>query len=250
MKKLPLTIIILTNRSDSRFVAALESAQVAHEVLIVDHQSQNNWSELSRKYDFIISKKLHSAKIENFAKIRNQAMQTASFDWVFFLDSDEIIEKTEYRHLEQCISQNRISGFFVQRRDIYLGKQLQHGETGHMQLLRLFLKEQTHFSGVVHEVALVDGKTAKSKITLVHHSHPSLAEFFSSIQEYSVLASQQPTPQLLFWLQFFIFPPAKFIYTYIILGGFRDGMRGFCYSLMMSLHSFFVRVHTYEKYYR
>ena len=49
---IPISVIILTHRNDARFLKALKSAQFAEEVLIIDHQSHNNWSELKRQYRF------------------------------------------------------------------------------------------------------------------------------------------------------------------------------------------------------
>ena len=42
MSKVPITVVILTNRNDQRFQNALESVQFAQTIIIVDNQSKND----------------------------------------------------------------------------------------------------------------------------------------------------------------------------------------------------------------
>lgn len=48
--QIPITIIILTNRNDSRFINSLKSSQIAKEVLIIDNNSKNNWQKLNKNF--------------------------------------------------------------------------------------------------------------------------------------------------------------------------------------------------------
>ena len=47
-------------------------------------------------------------------------------------------------------------------------------------------------------------------------------------------------------LSLITFPVGKFINNFLLKRGFLDGWRGLSYALMMSLHSFCVRIFQYE----
>lgn len=246
IEKLPLSIIILSHRQNSVFEHCLASAQLAKEVIIVDNSSQNDWSQLSQSYSFSVL--THPKPITDFSKVRNVAMSKARHDWVLFLDSDEVISRTSYQAIKQCLQSTDIDGFFLLRNDVFLGKKLYWGEAAQL-LLRLVKKNRTQFERPVHEIAVVDGKISDSEISLKHYSHASISQFIIDIARYSTQEGSYRFTQLkqrFSWLMLFVFPPLKFFETFFVRFGFLDGWRGFIYSITMCIHSVGVRVAQYE----
>lgn len=229
-QKIPLTVVILTNRHDKRFQAARRSAQRASEVLIKDTQGK--------------------PPITNFSAVRNAMLTKAKHEWVLFLDSDEVIDEKSWPHIELCVRNNALSGMWVRRKDVFYGKTLHFGEAGNTWILRLVRKSTTKFIRPVHERARVEGETQRSRITLFHFSHPTLSDFLSDIARYAQLEARYQAdtrlPVFLLGLKTFLFPVGKFFMNYIVRFGFLDGWRGLAYALMMSLHSLWVRVFSYE----
>jgi hypothetical protein len=127
---------------------------------------------------------------------------------------------------------------------------LRFGETGNVWLLRLMRKEAGKFIRPVHEIAKVTGSTAKAKIYLKHHAHLDLKEFLEDISQYAKIeAEYQDDHRLPDWLlmaKTIVFPVGKFMQNYFLKLGLLDGWRGLTYAVMMSLHSLFVRVFSYE----
>lgn len=254
-ERIPLTIIIITDRNDQRFINALKSAQIAKTVIVVDNNSDNNWKKLNQEYDFKLVS--HEKKISNFATIRNQTLDQVKSEWVLFLDSDESLGNTikeltvNQNKIKQVINDNLYDGVTVNREDIFLGKSLKYGETGNCRLTRMFKKNNGKFVGNVHEVAVITGKFGASDITISHFSHPNITSFFQKVTNYAKMAAKnEKTTKLENIFKMIIFPIAKFICNYILKLGFLDGYRGFIYALIMSLHSFFVRVFYFEKYFQ
>ncbi len=242
-----LSIVILTNKQDQLFINALESAQVAEKILLVDNHGYH-WQTLQKKYRFQVHQ--HLKPINNFAKVRNQALKLITTKWVMFLDSDETLGKD--RLLKQNIKainkalQQSATTVYVKRKDIFLKRQLKHGEVGNVKLIRLFQTKKANFSGNIHEVVNSNEKQYQSEVTLLHYAHPSITQFLASISDYSKLASNNETASLLLLVKMIIYPLAKFITNYFFKLGFLDGYRGLTYATLMSLHSFFVRIYRYE----
>lgn len=243
---LPLTAIILTDRSDQVFENALKSVQFADDVLVIANKVADDVSKLRSQYTFQMIP--WDKPITDFAAVRNFALSQAHHDWVLFLDSDEIVKKESVREIEELITNPTAVGYGVRRSDVFYGKQLEYGEAGNQLVLRLGLKEHMKFTGAVHEVADVAGKVEASTVQILHYSHTSISEFIRTIDTYTQLVVVKPGTS--FWQVLFelvVYPPAKFVYSLVILGGVADGWHGVVYATCMSFHSLLVRIYRYEK---
>jgi glycosyltransferase involved in cell wall biosynthesis len=247
-QSIPLSVIILTHRRDERFISALASAQPAEEILIVDYHSGNDWLKLKKQFHF--TKVSRSEPIHNFSAERNLAMQQAKNTWVFFLDSDEVIEPASWQVIEQVMQDPQLAGAFIRRCDVFYGQPLKFGETGQVWLLRLLRKSAGQFNRPVHEIAQTSGQTIRASITLLHFAHTSIAEFLNDLSQYARIEAEYQAdsqlPTFLLGIKTLVYPKLKFIVNYFFKLGFLDGWRGLVYVAMMSLHSLFVRVFSYE----
>src|SRR3990172_198886 len=153
---LPLSVIILTHRSDDRFINALASSQSAEEVLVVDFGSKNNWLKLKKQFHFTVI--AHQGPIRNFSAERNTALKLAKHSWVFFLDSDEVIQASSWQSINKIIQEDQLAGVLVRRLDVFYGRTLRFGETGNVWPLRLMKKSVSQFVRPVHEIAQVTGR--------------------------------------------------------------------------------------------
>ncbi len=224
-----ISIIILFKKKDVKFKQALHSAQFAQEILAI--------------------KNTH---ITDFSQIRNQALKKATHKWVFFLDSDEIIARNSIPEIKKIIQNDSADGIRVHRQDIFYHQTIKHGEAGNMKLLRMGKKNKMSWQRPVHEIAIIDGITHNSTIQIIHQAHKSIDDFIASIINYAEAEAQyrinlNKSPS---FLQLIMFPIIKFIHNYILKKGFLDGWRGLSYALVMSLHSFSVRVCQYELKYK
>lgn len=243
--RLPLTILIITNRCDDRFIRALASTQFADEVLIFDNDSGNNWQRLAKDYHFTVLPL--PGEITDFAHTRNQALAKARYGWVLFLDSDEYLPPDTSKKIAKVLRDNLYEGLLIKRTDIFLGKPILYGEAGNVRLIRLARKRQLRFSGKIHEVPHLPGSIGDSDIEIIHESHTSISEFISDVAGYArVAASQRRTGRLRTLFELATFPLGKFLWGFLAQGGLRDGWRGFTYAVVMSLHSLFVRIYRLE----
>lgn len=236
-----LTIIILTHRNDERFLRALDSAQFAQTVMILDHNSKNNWSQINNSYHFDVHK---ISTMDSFAKVKNSVKKSIKTNWTLFLDSDEFISKPLQNEILYSIDQDSVSAYRIHRIDAFLGKTLHYGETRSSNPIRLIQTSLIEWQGSAHEELIAPKNTATLNLPLLHIPHTSISEFLAKINSYtSILAKQQESFLL---LKMAVLPVGKFVWTFIWQMGWRDGMRGFIYSFIMSLHSLTVRVKRYE----
>lgn len=229
--KIPLSVIVIFNSSANKnqLKATLTSVERADEVIQFD---------------------AGDSPIADFSQVRNKAASQAKHDYILFLDSDEILDAQSWQEISEIIEANQADLVSVFRTDIFLGKQLIGGEAANQRLIRFGRKSAMVFTRPVHEVVEVreNARLVVSKIGLWHHSHQSISDFLQKVSKYSKIEAElrrEGDRTFLLW-SMFAYPLAKFALNYFIRHGYKDGWRGFVYAMMMSLHSFFVRVYGWE----
>ncbi len=229
--KLPLSAIVIANKKGKNPVLykVLDSLSQAEQIIVFDTGEQ---------------------PIEDFAKVRNEALLKANQEYVLFVDSDEVLTKSSWVEIKKIVADGQADLVSILRSDIFLGKELLGGEAANQRLVRMGKKDKIKFIRPVHEVVVVDkdAQLLTSNIKLLHHSHPDIFSFFEKISFYSFIDALMRREKDNFYLisSMLFFPPLKFIFNWTVMGGYRDGMRGLVYVVLMSLHSFFVRVNGWE----
>lgn len=94
--KIPATVAILTHNSATTLPRALESVKDFAEIVICDSNSTDDTLTIAHSFGARTMSQdaqflFENGRIRNFSGVRNQMLAVASYDWFFFLDSDEYI---------------------------------------------------------------------------------------------------------------------------------------------------------------
>src|SRR3990167_370753 len=85
-----LSVIILTKNEEKMIGACLESVKWADEIIIADNGSTDKTLEIIRSDKSLESRvKVMKFAEQDFASLRNKAMEEAKGDWVLYVDADE-----------------------------------------------------------------------------------------------------------------------------------------------------------------
>ncbi len=183
---------------------------------------------------------LKSQGITDFADARNRELEKAKTPWVLFVDSDEVITKELEVEIEGAVRADQYNAYYIKRRDIFLGRELKHGETGKVQFIRLARKGYGKWVRPVHEEWVGQGRVGTLSHPLIHHSHPNISSFLDKINLYSTLDAEyryKSGVKSSLW-KTAIYPIAKFKLNYLLRLGFLDGVPGLIMAMMMSFHSY------------
>lgn len=237
-----ISAVVLTKNEEKNIKACLETLSWCDEILVIDDNSEDKTIEIVKKTGAKVFIRLLN---NNFAAQRNFGLEKAKGDWVLFIDADERVSSALWYEIMATINTpfDNYSGFYLKRRDVMWGKELRHGETGNIKLLRLARKDAGKWQGRVHEVWKIKGKTATLNNPLSHFPHQSVAEFLREINHYTDIRANELFEKKIavYWWEILLYPKAKFLFNYIFRGGFLDGLQGLVFALMMSFHSFLVR---------
>ncbi|HEY7679529.1 MAG TPA: glycosyltransferase family 2 protein [Terriglobia bacterium] len=223
-----ISAVIVTLNEERNLGRALESLQpVADEVLVVDSGSTDRTRQIaeSRGARFL------EHPWEGYSRQKNYAASQARHDWVLSLDADEALGPelaTEIQQIRQA-GPGDAAGFRMPRLARYQGHWILHSGWYPDRKLRLYDRRRGCWVGdYVHERIEVDGPVRELRGNLLHYTCDSMEEHLRSVDRYTTLAAEDSFARQEGWilLRMLALPPWKFIETYLLRQGFRDGAAG------------------------
>ena len=242
---IPVSIVIVTKNEEANIEAALDSVKDAAEIVVIDSFSSDRTVEICRKY----TDKVFRKEWEGFARQKQAAVDLAAGPWVFILDADERFTPELKAEVINAIKENRHDGFYVPRKNFFMGRLIKHGGWSPDYTLRLFRKNAGRVEDrEVHEKVVVNGSAAYLKNPLVHYTYNSVSDYLKRMDSYSTLAAKElkKTGVAPNALDFLIRPPFTFIKMFFFRLGFLDGRYGLVLAVLYSYYTFLKYAKTWE----
>ena len=239
-----ISAVILTKNEEANIVDCLESIDWCDELIVVDDYSTDRTLQVIKNFSSRI--KIFQRNLdEDFSAQRNFGLSKVKGDWVLFVDADERLSNGLSGEIKDYLQSGGkdFSGFYIKRKDIIWGKELQHGETGNIRLLRFAKKNAGDWHGKVHELWEINGKLGNFNMPLLHYPHQTIWNFLREINHYTDVRAKELYDRGIRtnFYKIILYPKAKFLLNYFLKLGFLDGIEGLVFAIMMSFHSFLVR---------
>lgn len=165
-----LAIIILTFNEEIHLKRLIDNiSQLTNKIYVVDSFSTDSTLSILKDNNIIFKQN----KFINHSKQMNFAIDTNPFitTWIMRIDADEIIPQSvvdELKHSLLLNENSHVNGFYMNRKVIFLGKELSFGSLNPMWLLRIWRKGE----GYSNE------KWMDEKIVLKHPNTLKLSNVF------------------------------------------------------------------------
>jgi glycosyltransferase involved in cell wall biosynthesis len=229
-----ISIVIITRNEEANIARTLESVkplvdQGNGEIVVVDSGSTDSTLEIAKTY----KARVFSESWKGYAQQKNSALAKANGDWVLSLDGDEELESALAEEILLTLQRQSIhTGFWIPRKNFFLGRWIKHGGYWPDPKLRLFRKGLGEFEDrLVHEdIRLAHGSTATLQHALLHHSYPTMSDYIRHMNEYSSLGAEMAVAKGYrgnALVDVVLRPISTFIYNYFFRLGFLDGREGF-----------------------
>lgn len=182
-----LSVVVITKNEEDRIKACLESIKWVDEIIVVDNGSEDNTLEIVKEY----TDKIFKFEQQDFASLRNMAMEKAKGDWVLFVDADERMLESLKKEIEVMISFADFSAYAISRRNIIFGKEVKYGPFWPDWVIRLLKKSSFEtWVGKVHEYPKFKGNLGYSKNSLLHLTHRNVDQIVLKSLEWSKIDAQ------------------------------------------------------------
>jgi glycosyltransferase involved in cell wall biosynthesis len=247
------------------------------EIIVVDSGSTDRTVETANLFGarvFIESWKGYSAQ-------KNSAIEKATGDWILSLDADEELDANAIKAIlfltsgidrtsdgepasvqtssseesldtvekampfeevtENRVAAHALSGYWIARKNEFLGQWIKHGGFWPDPKLRLFRRSRGRFEDrAVHETVVVDGPTARLKQgAILHHCYPTLSDYIEHMNRYSSLGAEMAVAEGrtgFSVINIAVRPLLTFIYNYFFRLGFLDGRKGLLQHLYHAVY--------------
>jgi len=243
---------IITFNEEVNIREACESLAWADEIVVVDSGSTDKTRDIATDCGAHVIEK----DWPGFAPQKQFATEQALHDWVFSLDADERVSeklKASIGQVRELDDSQLADGYLIARRSYYQGRWIKGGGWYPDWQLRLFRKSCGHWNPRhIHESVKMDSEARTEKLSgdILHYSVSDSAHHHRMIGErYAPLAAQQmfeegrrTSP-----LKIATAAPAAFVRSYLLKGGFRDGLAGISIASFAAHHAFLKNLMLWEK---
>ena len=265
-----LSVVLSTRNEEENIGRCLTSVKdFADEMIIVDEQSSDRTREIARDLGAKVYIEPHE---EIFHITKQKAMDKAKGEWILQMDADEEVSEELAKEIvsvinsdEQKMTSNRlflrhqrlieerggkigkengdIVGYFIPRRNIFLGKPLIHAGVYPDGVIRLVKNGYAKFPmKSVHEQISLNGRVSWLNNDLLHYDSPNLSKYIWRLNRYTDLFAKELKEKNVH-KNFFSYmnyvcikPKIIFLKLFFRHLGFLDGARGFLWSFFSASH--------------
>ncbi len=244
MEKLPISVVVITKNEEENIAACLKSSSFADEIIVLDDCSSDNTVKITKQFtDKVFQKKMEIEGIH-----RNYAYSLAKNDWVLSLDADERISEELQKELNELFKKPISDKAFTIPIKTYLGiSWIRYGGWYPAPKVRLFDKRFFKYEEVeVHPRVFIQGSCRHLKKDIIHYSYRNFHDYFESLNNQTTLEAKKwfNEKRKIGFLKMYRKFIDRFLKSYILKQGFRDGLLGFIIAYGSGLY----QVLSYVKY--
>lgn len=262
MKRVDLSVIILTGNEQQHIERCIASVRdIAARIYVVDCFSTDQTREIATG----LGAEVYQNRWVNYATQFNWALENLPLttEWIFRLDADEVVTDDLKQELQERLPTlpNEVSGIYVKRRMMFLGKWISHGAMHPAYMLRIWRRGSGFCEKrwMDEHIKLIRGESIAFQHDIIDDNLNNLTWWIAKHNDYAtreavdllnirydLIAYDEVTPTL--WgtqvqrkrwlklryarLPLFVRPVLYFIYRYFFRLGFMDGREGLAYHFL------------------
>ncbi len=245
-----LTVVISVFNEENKIENCLKSVMFADEIIVINNSSTDKTIDIAKKYATSIITQPNDPLLIDIQK--NAGFKKAKNDWALSIDADEIVTPELQREIEELLKKNNLkNGYFIPRKNIIFGKQIEYTGWYPDHQLRLFRKNKGEYKNShVHEGIQVEGETDYLKEHMLHYNYETIIQF---VQKNMINYAQNEANNLInknYALtpgDLISTPTKEFLSRYFARHGYKDGIHGLFLSLLMASSHLIVLAIVWEK---
>lgn len=232
--------LVITKDEERNIGACLASLAWADELIVVDAESRDRTPDIAKAY----TANVFIRPWPGFGPQKNFAIDQASAEWVLIVDADERVTAELRDEIRRALVEGvppDVAGFEIPRRNYFYGRWIRGGGIYPDYQLRLFRQSAGRYNDVLlHENLRLAGRVARLASPLDHHSMPTIGDHVRKMMRYTTLGALEKlkrrsrvTP-----LDLAASHLITTVKTYVLHGGYRDGIHGVIVALFAGMHTF------------
>ncbi|MGL6096517.1 MAG: glycosyltransferase family 2 protein [Fimbriiglobus sp.] len=254
-----ISVLILTKDEELNLPRCLDAARWSDDVVVLDSESTDRTVAIAEQ----AGARVFSRPWDSEPAQRGYSLGLPfKYPWVYNPDADEVATPElvdEMRRVTADPGRPEVL-YRVRRKDMFMGRWLRRSSLYPTWFPRLFRPQSVRFERAINMVYLADGPEGRLDGHLTHYSfNKGFHAWFEKHNMYSTLEAREALAVLagdrVRWRSVFSGNPveqrraikdlsfrlpfrsaARFIYAYLVCGGFLDGRAGFTYCRMTAMY--------------
>jgi glycosyltransferase involved in cell wall biosynthesis len=246
-----ITAIIPTYNEELHIKAAIESVLWCDEIIVVDSFSTDRTKEIASSFPKV---RLLEHEYEHSASQKNWTIPQALHPWVFLLDADERPTPELVSEIKETVAKGtKYSGFWIYRRNNFMGKRIDYSGWQSDKVIRLFKRDECRYQDKhVHAEIESKGEISILKNKLIHYTYKDLQSYLKKADRYTTWGALdrfnkwQKTGKRI-GLPYLVFRPfGRFLRHYFWRLGILDGTHGFVVSSLAAYNVYIRALKTWR----
>lgn len=238
-----ITAAIITFNEAENIRDACESVAWVDEIVVVDSESSDATRDIAAGCGARVIKR----PWPGFALQKQFATDQAANEWVLSLDADERVSpelKTSIQNVVKQDAAQLADGYLIPRRSFYMGRWIRGGGWYPDRQLRFFRKSRARWEGPhIHESVRMNPGARVEVLAddLLHYParnatyhHRMIGERYAPLGARQMFEAGRRTSPF----KIATAAPAAFLRSYLLKGGFRDGLAGLSIASFAAHHAF------------
>lgn len=234
------TALVIAKNEAHNIPACLESVQWAGEQIVVDAQSTDRTVELAEQ----AGARVFVRPWPGYGPQKNFGIEQASSEWVLIVDADERVPDALAREIQTVLAAEvpaDVAAFEVPRRNFFYGRWIQGGGMYPDHQIRLIRRAACRYDDTkLHERLLFQGRVLRLSNPMDHHTMPTVAHHARKVVAYSTLGAAEKLKRRsrVTAAQIAGHHLGTIAKTYVLRGGWRDGVHGLVVALFAGMFTF------------
>jgi glycosyltransferase involved in cell wall biosynthesis len=269
----PASVLILTKNEELNIRDCLETLGFSDDIVVLDSLSNDRTLEIARRFPHV---RTVQRPFDIEWKQRNYGLHDIEFKhpWVYICDADERVPKDLAEEIVRVVNDPACAhvAYRLRYKNMYLGRWIKHASSYPVWIMRLVRpKRVTYEVRETNVHPIVDGTVGELRGHFIHYSFSAgLKRWFQKHNFYSTREAMEGVkirragrPKLaalrsadpmvrrraLKNLSYFVSGRAllRFMLSYVLGGGFLDGIAGLHYCLMIATYEYWIELKINEQ---
>jgi glycosyltransferase involved in cell wall biosynthesis len=268
-----ISVLVLTLNEEANLEACLQSVRWCDDVTVFDSYSTDRTVKIAKDFGArVIQRHFDNERDHRTASLR----LGFKHPWVFNPDADEISTPELIEEMRQVTADRSRPevAYRMRGKTMFLGRWLKHSSLYPTWMCRLFQPDKVAFERSINLNYKIDGPEGQLQGHYLHYTfNKGLTAWVEKHNRYSLLEAEETLKSLsrggVPWRDLFTLdavrrrralkeisfrlpfrPSLRFLYMYLLRGGFLDGWSGLTYCRLLALYEYLIEVKIKETQFR
>ena len=265
-----ISVLIMTLNEEKNLPACLASLAWCDDIVVLDSYSTDRTVEIAQAAGARVYQRAHDTE----SRQRTYGLKEIEYKypWVYTPDADEVTP-SDLRDEMLAIARDATrpeSSFRIRYKNMFMGRWIKHSSLYPTWITRLVRPDRVRYERDAHSRCLTEGPEGRLNAHFIHYSfNKGMNAWYDKHNRYSSSEARETVTSLrekrVPWrdllsgvpevrrralkelsMRLPFRPAARFVYMYVLRGGFLDGREGYHYCQLLAAYEYMIVIKTEE----